>query len=91
MWQRVREIFEAALEQPEESREQFVQRECAGDEPLLHEVISLLEADKVVGPLHRELPLADLATMIGALTLARALGPTPFSDELLAAAKAAIR
>lgn len=39
----------------------------------------------------RKTALADLATMIGALTLARALGPTPFSDELLAAAKAAIR
>ena len=39
----------------------------------------------------RAVALADLATMIGALTLARALGPTPFSDELLAAAKAAIR
>jgi hypothetical protein len=29
--------------------------------------------------------------MVGALTLARALGDTPFSDELLAAAKAAVR
>jgi len=35
--------------------------------------------------------LAALATMVGALTLSRALGPTPFSDELLAAAKAAVR
>jgi TetR/AcrR family transcriptional repressor of nem operon len=39
----------------------------------------------------RPIALADLATMIGALSLARALGATPFSDELLAAAKAAIR
>ena len=39
----------------------------------------------------RTIALADLATMIGALTLSRALGATPFSDELLAAAKAAIR
>lgn len=35
--------------------------------------------------------LAAISTMVGALTLARALGPTPLSDELLAAAKAAIR
>jgi len=35
--------------------------------------------------------LAAIATMVGALTLARALGPTSFSDELLAAAKAAVR
>jgi TetR/AcrR family transcriptional repressor of nem operon len=39
----------------------------------------------------RRIALADLALMIGALTLARALGPTPFSDEFLSAAKAAIR
>ena len=39
----------------------------------------------------RQTALADLAMMIGALSLARALGPTPFSDELLAASKAAIR
>lgn len=38
----------------------------------------------------RERALGAIATMVGALTLARALGPTPFSDEILAAAKAAI-
>lgn len=46
------------------------------------------EADRKAA---RTIALADLATMIGALTLARALGATPFSDELLAAAKAAVR
>lgn len=35
--------------------------------------------------------LAAIATMIGALTMARALGATPFSDDVLATAKAAIR
>ena len=35
--------------------------------------------------------LGAVATMVGALTLARALGDTPFSDELLAAAKATVR
>lgn len=34
--------------------------------------------------------LAAIATMVGALTIARALGATPFSDELLRAAKAAV-
>jgi hypothetical protein len=29
--------------------------------------------------------------MVGALTIARALGNSPFSDEVLAAAKSAIR
>jgi TetR/AcrR family transcriptional repressor of nem operon len=38
----------------------------------------------------RRRALAAISTMVGALTLARALGPTPFSDEVLAAAKAAV-
>jgi AcrR family transcriptional regulator len=39
----------------------------------------------------RNKALAAISTMVGALTLARALGNTPLSDELLAAAKTAIR
>lgn len=35
--------------------------------------------------------LGDLALMIGAFAVARALGQTPLSDEMLAAARAAIR
>lgn len=49
---------------------------------------SLTEPGEADGRRHA---LAAVATMVGALTLARALGATPFSDELLAAAKAAIR
>jgi TetR/AcrR family transcriptional regulator, transcriptional repressor for nem operon len=39
----------------------------------------------------RRTALADLALMIGAYSLARALGATPLSDELLAAAREAVR
>ena len=39
----------------------------------------------------RRAALADLAAMIGALTIARALGATPLSDEILSATKSAIR
>jgi TetR/AcrR family transcriptional regulator, transcriptional repressor for nem operon len=39
----------------------------------------------------RRIALADLALMIGAYSLARALGPVPLSDELLAAARDAVR
>jgi len=42
-------------------------------------------------PAERSAALADLALMVGGLTLARALGATPLSDEILAASKAAIR
>ena len=51
-------------------------------------VDSLTAPDEPDGRRHA---LAAISTMVGALTLARALGPTPLSDELLAAAKAAIR
>jgi AcrR family transcriptional regulator len=42
-------------------------------------------------PEGRDKALAAISTMVGALTLARALGQSPFSDEVLAAAKTAIR
>jgi len=42
-------------------------------------------------PEGRARALAAISTMVGALTIARALGQTPFSDEVLAAAKSAIR
>lgn len=48
---------------------------------------ALTDPDETDG---RAKSLAAVATMVGALTLARALGPTPFSDELLASAKATI-
>jgi AcrR family transcriptional regulator len=51
-------------------------------------VSALTDPDERDGRRHA---LAAVATMVGALTLARALGDTPFSDELLAAAKAAVR
>ena len=47
-------------------------------------------ADRLAGD-GRQKALAALATMVGALTMSRALGQSRFSDELLAAAKAAIR
>ena len=42
-------------------------------------------------PDERRAALADLALMIGALTLARGLGASALSDEILTAAKSAIR
>jgi len=41
-WQRVTELFEEALEQPLENREDFLQSACAGDADLLRELQSLL-------------------------------------------------
>lgn len=44
-WARVRQLFQAAIEQPAESREAFLLAACEGDEELRREVSSLLAAD----------------------------------------------
>jgi serine/threonine protein kinase len=41
-WERVKELFEAALERPSDQRKRFLIRECGGDEALRSEVESLL-------------------------------------------------
>jgi len=43
-WEKVKEIFHAALALPESDRERFVESECAGDEQLLEEMRSLFGA-----------------------------------------------
>jgi serine/threonine-protein kinase len=43
-WDRVQELFEAALDRPETERPDFV-REAAGDDEIAAEVLSLLDAD----------------------------------------------
>lgn len=45
-WERIQNIFEAALEQPAINREGYVLQACGGDEELLGEVRSLLAADE---------------------------------------------
>jgi serine/threonine protein kinase/Tol biopolymer transport system component len=45
-WQRVDEIFQAAIEMKAEERPAFVERACAGDEELRREVDSLITADE---------------------------------------------
>ena len=44
-WQRVEEIFNAALEQPDGERASFVERACSGDTTLRDEVAALLRHD----------------------------------------------
>ncbi len=48
-WERVREIFQAAVDMPENERAQFVKDECGSDEQLRHEVESLLASHDLAG------------------------------------------
>src|SRR5688500_6056443 len=45
-WQRVKSVFLAAIDIPEDSRPAFVAAACAGDEELLLQVQSLLRSDE---------------------------------------------
>jgi non-specific serine/threonine protein kinase/serine/threonine-protein kinase len=57
-WARVKALFEAALEQPAETREALLDEACAGDAALRREVESLLAYADADGPLG---PATDLA------------------------------
>jgi serine/threonine protein kinase/tetratricopeptide (TPR) repeat protein len=48
-WELVTKIFDAALDQPESARNDFVRRECKGDTELAAEVLKLLVADGQAG------------------------------------------
>jgi serine/threonine protein kinase/tetratricopeptide (TPR) repeat protein len=53
-WERVVELFEAAMELPQGERRPFLDRACEGDDALLDQVESLLGAsDRSLGHLHR--------------------------------------
>jgi serine/threonine protein kinase/tetratricopeptide (TPR) repeat protein len=45
-WEQINHIFHAALELEPDERASFLDRECAGDESLLTEVVSLIENDQ---------------------------------------------
>src|SRR5215468_12162510 len=44
-WQKIHELFEAALERPAEDRAEFLERACAGAEETRRRVEAMLEAD----------------------------------------------
>ncbi len=57
-WQRARELFEAAIEEPAESRVSFLDVACGDDTELRREVAALLEADAEAGAFLAE-PILD--------------------------------
>lgn len=50
-WERIQEIFEAAIELPAAKREQYLKEQCGEDKALFEEVISLIEADEAGHPI----------------------------------------
>ena len=45
-WQKINEVFEAALERPGDERSVFITRACADDAELQQRVQAMLDADK---------------------------------------------
>jgi len=58
---------------------------------VLNEHVELMAAQLAASPEDTDKALADMALMIGGLSLARALGPGELSDRVLRAAKSAVR
>src|SRR5262245_230384 len=62
-WEQVTEIYHTALELGFEERKDFLETACAGDETLLREVRSLLEADADAGDFIAQPALHEAASM----------------------------
>ena len=58
-WQKVNELFYAALERDDEERKAFLVESCAGDEELLAEVESLISAHNQAGDFIQKPPVTD--------------------------------
>ncbi len=60
-WQTVSQIFEAALDLPQQERNNFVRDACGGNSELESEVIRLLAADEKAGSFLERPALGTLA------------------------------
>jgi hypothetical protein len=49
LWQRVEQMFHAALEQPDQERSLWLRQACGSDTELLEEVEGMLSADRMGG------------------------------------------
>ncbi len=88
-WEKVQELFTAAVDMDPDRRQQFLLAACEGDEELLHEVESLLAGDQRAGNF-LEIPALELSELpaepgpaVGQLAEGEQLGPYRI-DRLLA-------
>lgn len=60
-WQKVREVFDAAIQHPSDERRRFVETACDGDESLRSEVEALLSSLESAGEFLESSPVARLS------------------------------
>ncbi|MGH9767973.1 MAG: serine/threonine protein kinase, partial [Blastocatellia bacterium] len=60
-WERIKQIFHAALEEPPQQREAYLREACAGDQELMREVERLVANDRSAGDFMEELAAGDAA------------------------------
>src|SRR5438876_9976504 len=64
LWQQVQQLFDAALQQSPEKRQQFLERECGSKQELRREVESLLAAHDESGSFMAEPAVAGMAEVL---------------------------
>jgi serine/threonine protein kinase len=64
-WRRLDEIFQAAVDQPAEERDAFLERACAGDAELRSEVAALLRSDAIAGGFLENVIGGEAGRMVG--------------------------
>jgi len=98
-WQRVKEIFQSALDVPRDQRASYAATACEGDEELRREVLSLLAAEEGTGEgflsraaadyvpgisLNQELADGDVGRRIGPYQIVREIGSGGMGSVYLA-------
>lgn len=81
-WQRVRELFDAALERAEAERVDWLVRECGGDEAVRAQVEKLLRAHDDAGEFIEQPKLAQLAEQTTRELTGQRVGAYQFVREL---------
>ena len=60
VWKRVEELFEAALREPPERRDEFLRHACPDDPELLREVLSLLDSSDTASTFLEDRPITPV-------------------------------
>jgi eukaryotic-like serine/threonine-protein kinase len=84
-WQRLKDIFNGALERQGETRGEYIRKECGGDRELMHEVHALLQAYDNYGAVDRSLERLKqfpISRMQHSAMIGKRIGPYRVVDVL---------